>query len=250
MSLGEHLVEFRKRLIISAVAIIVAGGVGFYFASTVLEAIEAPITRIAEETARTTNLNYSYVTEAFDVRLQIAITLALVIASPVWLHQIWAYIVPALKRQEKRYAVGFLLTAIPLFLAGCVMGWLLFPNMVALLASFSAEGYSSLFRAKDYVDFVTKLVIAVGIGFVLPVFLVLLNFIGVISARSIIKGWRVAIVTIALFTALATPPADVVSMVLLSIPMILLYFIAAGVAWLHDRAAARRADKFATELAT
>jgi sec-independent protein translocase protein TatC len=83
----------------------------------------------------------------------------------------------------------------------------------------------------------------VGVGFVLPVFLVLLNVIGVLSAKAIIQGWRWAIVTIALFTALATPAADVVSMILLAIPMIILYFVAAGIAAINDARLAKRAAK-------
>ena len=91
-----------------------------------------------------------------------------------------------------------------------------------------------------YLDFALKLVLAIGVGFVLPVFFVLLNAVGVLSAASILRGWRIAVVLIALFTAIATPAADVVSMVILAIPMVGLYFLAAGVAWLTDR---RRAKK-------
>jgi len=101
--------------------------------------------------------------------------------------------------------------------------------------------------ARPYYDFVMKLVLACGIAFVLPVFLVLLNFVGVISARGILKGWRVAILIITLFCALATPAADLVSMFVLAIPMVILYFAAAGIAWLHDRRIAKRDAKLAAE---
>ena len=83
----------------------------------------------------------------------------------------------------------------------------------------------------------------------LPVFLVLLNFVGVLSAKSIIASWRWALILIALFTAIATPAADVLSMFLLAIPMVVLYFAAYGVAWLHDRRAAKVADRLEAELA-
>jgi sec-independent protein translocase protein TatC len=92
-------------------------------------------------------------------------------------------------------------------------------------------------------------VLAVGIAFVVPVFLVLLNFVGVLSAQSIIKSWRVAVLVIALFCAVATPAADVISMFILAIPMVLLYFAAYGVAFLHDRRAAKRQLAFDAELA-
>jgi len=117
------------------------------------------------------------------------------------------------------------------------------PNVVVLLTSFAPEETATLLTAKVYLDFALKFVLAIGVGFVLPVFLVLLNFIGALNANTIIQGWRWAIVIIALFTALATPAADVVSMVILALPMIGLYFVAAGIAWLHDRRLERKAQK-------
>jgi Sec-independent protein secretion pathway component TatC len=98
-------------------------------------------------------------------------------------------------------------------------------------------------------DFALKLVVAIGVGFVLPVFLVLLNAVGVLPAASILRGWRVAVVLIALFTAIATPAADVVSMVILAIPMVGLYFLAAGIAWLRDRRHAKKQARLADGMA-
>jgi sec-independent protein translocase protein TatC len=94
-----------------------------------------------------------------------------------------------------------------------------------------------------YLDFALKLVVAVGVGFVLPVFLVLLNAIVVLSAQAFIKGWRWAIIVIAMFTALATPAADVVSMFLLAVPMVALYFMAAGITWINDRRRSKKEAK-------
>jgi sec-independent protein translocase protein TatC len=240
MSFGAHLIELRNRLFRSAVAIVVASVAGFFLVPFVLAALRGPVDRISELTGRTVVLNYTRLTESFDVTLQITIILGIVISSPVWLYQIWAYIVPALKRTEKRYAAGFLGATIPLFLAGCATGWLIFPHTVEILTNFAPQDTTSIFGTKEFVDFVGRLVLAVGIGFVLPVFLVLLNFIGVLSAVSILKGWRIAVLAITLFSAIATPPSDVLTMFLLAVPMLLLYFLAAGVAWLHDRAAAKR----------
>ncbi len=137
----------------------------------------------------------------------------------------------------------------PLFFAGATTGFLLFPRMVELLTSFSSSEDATFLDAKPYYDFVIKLTLAVGIGFVLPVFLVLLNFVGVLSARSIIKGWRIAVVVIVAFCAIATPAADVISMFLLAIPMTALYFASYAVAWVHDRRAARRADELESAIA-
>lgn len=246
MSLGEHLVELRRRFGIIGLSIVFAAVGGWFLADPVWEALSEPVLEIARERDRDADINYTSVTEAFDTKIAIAVVLGIVLAAPVWLYQIWAFFVPALMRKERRYALGFLGAAVPLFFAGVTAGWLVLPNIVVLLTGFAPEQSSTLLTAKVYLDFALKLVVAVGVGFVLPVFLVLLNAIGVLSAEAIIKGWRWAIIVIAVFTAIATPAADVVSMVLLAIPMVALYFMAAGVSWINDR---RRAKKEAKLLA-
>lgn len=245
MSFAEHLIELRKRLFRSAIGIVLGGIFGFIIAPAVLDVLREPILEIAR--SRDASLNYDSITGAFDLRMQIAIYVGLVVSSPVWLYQIFAFITPALTRKEKRYTFGFFFSAVPLFLAGCASGFFVFPHIVEVLAGFAPAEDTSIFLAKYYVDFALKLVFAVGIAFVLPVFVVLLNFMGVISAEGILKGWRVAILTITIFCALATPAADVFSMFLLAIPMVMLYFAAVGVAFWHDRIAAKRAAKLLTE---
>jgi sec-independent protein translocase protein TatC len=120
---------------------------------------------------------------------------------------------------------------------------------VRLMTGFAPLEDTTFLQAKTYLDFTLKLILAIGVAFVLPVFLVLLNFAGVMSAAAILKGWRVAILLIAVFTALATPAADVVSMFMLMAPMIVLYFTAWGIAWLHDRRATKRTAALDAELA-
>lgn len=240
MSFGAHLLELRKRVYISAAAI-VAGMVGGWFLSEfLLQAIRQPIFDVAENQGRIATLNYDSITSAFDLRMQIALTIGLVVSSPIWLYQIWAFFVPGMTRREVRYVLGFFLFAVPLFLSGCAAGWFVFPHIVELMTSFAPQDDASIITAKTYFDFVLKLTVVVGVAFVLPVFLVLLNFAGVLSAKAILKGWRIAILSITLFTAIATPAADVLSMFLLAIPMVGLYFLAAAIASLHD---ARKAKK-------
>ena len=260
MSLGDHLRELRKRLFISGVAIVAAAIIAFVnwgwvaslfglkvpftsITDLVRDGMRVPITQLAENHNAT--ISYTTVSSAFDLTVQIGLTAAILIASPVWLFQIFAFLVPGLTGKEKRYTFGFFFSAVPLFLAGGVVGWLLFPHMVELLASFTPGEDAILLDAKYYYDFIIKLVLAVGVGFVLPVFLVLLNFVGVLSAKAILKGWRVAILVITLFCAIATPAVDVASMFLLAIPMVALYFAAVLVATVHDRSVARRLSKIA-----
>ncbi|MFD4419951.1 twin-arginine translocase subunit TatC [Agromyces sp. NPDC058484] len=241
MSLGAHLLELRKRLFISAIAIVVGAALGWWLTDAfVWEAIQEPVDRVAEAQGTDTAVVFPTISSAFDLRLQLAFTLGIVISSPVWLYQIFAFLVPGLNSKERRFTFGFFASAIPLFLAGCAAGWFVLPNIVHLMTGFVPSDAATLLTAREYIDFVQKLVIAIGIAFVLPVFIVLLNFAGVISAASIIKSWRVAILVIVLFTAVATPAADVISMFMLAVPMVVLYFTAWFIAHLHDRRVERR----------
>lgn len=242
MSLLEHVLEFRKRLFRSAFA--VAGGtiLGWFFVGILLEALRYPVENIATQQLRQAQLNYDTITGAFDLRIQIAFTLGVIFSSPLWLYQIWSFFIPALTRKEHKYAFGFFFTAVPLFLIGAVTGWLVIPHVIALLTSFADEPDSAIMSAKTYFDFVLRFVVAVGIAFVLPVFLVLFNFIGLLSAQTIIKGWRVAIISIAFFCAAVTPAADVLSMFLLAIPMVGLYFVAYFISFLHDKRKTRASE--------
>jgi sec-independent protein translocase protein TatC len=249
MTLAEHLIEFRKRLVIAGIGLLIGAVVGWLLSGFVWDALRTPIYEIAHAQSRNAQINYPDITSAFDLKLKISVYVAIIVSSPVWLYQVFAYLAPGLKRNEKRYTYGFLFTAIPLFLAGCAAGWYVLPHVVELMTSFAPAKDAALINAQDYFDFVLKLVVAIGVAFVLPVFVVLLNFAGVISAKSIIKSWRVASLMIILFTAIATPAADVVSMFLLALPMVLLYFAAYGVATLHDRSAAKKALAFENSLA-
>ena len=246
MSLGQHLVELRKRLTIGGIAILLASVGGFFLSEWAIKFLLIPIAELADD--RKIVFSYTTLTEQFDLRFQISVVIGILLSSPIWLYQIFAFFVPGLTRREKRYTFGFFFSAVPLFLGGAVVGFMIFPHMVALLTSFNTEALAvTNLSARPYYDFVIKLVLACGVAFVLPVFLVLLNFLGVMSAEAILKGWRVAILVIAIFCAIATPAADVLSMFLLAIPMVLLYFVAAGIAWLHDRRAARKLAKMAVD---
>ena len=242
MSLGQHLVELRKRLMIAAAALVVGMVVAFFITDWVIWLITEPIRVIAAESGdeQKVELMFSTITSGFDLRLRMSFAIGLLISAPVWLWQIWAFIMPGLTKKEIRYTVGFLAAAIPLFFAGCYVGLLTMPHIVEIMNTFVPEGGASFYDAGYYYDFVFKLLIVVGISFVLPVFLVALNFAGVISGRGILKGWRVAVLVAVIFAGLATPAADVVSMLLLAGILIVLFFAAAGLSMLFDRRKAKR----------
>ncbi|MGO1538603.1 MAG: twin-arginine translocase subunit TatC [Leucobacter sp.] len=239
MSLGQHLVELRKRLMIAGIAILIGAIAGWLLSDWVWDMLRQPVYDIAETQGRSAQINYDDITSSFDLKIQISLFIAVILACPVWLYQIWAFLAPGLTRKEKLTAVAFLGVAVPLFLGGAVAGWLVIPNIVRLLTSFAPEEDAAFINARSYLDFSIKLLLAVGIGFVMPVFLVFLNYIGTLRGMSILKSWRVAMLCIILFAGIATPAADLMSMFMLAAPIVVLYFGAALVAILHDR----RVDK-------
>ena len=239
MPAAAHLHELRSRLVRAGLAVVVGVAVGWFLSGTVLDLVRAPIEALAA--SREATLNYASVSSAFDLRLRIALYCGVALAGPVVLWQALALALPGLTRTERRWVVGFTVTAVPLFAAGCAAGSSVFPHIVSVLAGFAPVEDSTVLDAAYYVDFVVKLVLVSGVAFVSPVFVVLLNVIGVLSGRTIVRSWRVVIVAVVVFCAVATPSADVASMFLLAVPLCLLFACAAGVALVHDRAAARRA---------
>ncbi|MBX3195972.1 MAG: twin-arginine translocase subunit TatC [Microbacteriaceae bacterium] len=239
MSLGEHLVELRRRLTFAGIGLLAGAIVGWLLNEYVWDMLRVPILQIAEDHQAV--INYDAITGAFNVRMQIALVLGIVVSSPVWLYQVFAFVAPGMTRNEKKYVFGFFFSAVPMFLAGCVAGWFVFPRIVEFMAQFVPQEDASYFNASYYLDFVLKLVLVTGAAFVMPVFLVLLNFGGVIRGMTILKGWRWAVVAIVVFTALATPAADVMSMLLLAVPLVVLYFATVGITLWRDRISDRRA---------
>lgn len=246
MPLGGHLRELRRRILIAFLAIIAGTIYGWWLSDYVFVALQSPIAAVAAESGRGAALNFDTIAGSFDLRLQISVTIGIVATSPLWLYEIWAFLTPGLVKRERRYGVAFLFSAVPLFLAGCAVGWLVMPHIVELFVSFAPVDSISALSARYYYDFILKLMLATGVGFVLPAILTLLNFVGVITGKSILKAWRIAIIVVITFTAFATPATDIISMFLLAVPMLALYFAAAGIAIINDR---RRAKKEAAFLA-
>ncbi|MFD2758451.1 twin-arginine translocase subunit TatC [Gulosibacter faecalis] len=238
MPLAGHLREARKRATRAAIALVAGMVVGYFASDAILEVLRQPILELAE--SGTASLNYSSVTGAFDLKLQIALTAGIVLSSPVWLYELFAYVAPGLHRREKKYLFGFLAAAVPLFALGCATALAVFPRVVELLTGFASTEDTTLLAAADYVEFVLRLVIAMGVAYALPVLLVVLNFMGVLSSAALAHSWRWVIVAIVLFSALITPAADALSMFAVAVPMTALFLAALGITHLQDRRLAKK----------
>lgn len=234
MSLGAHLIELRKRLVFAALGLLVGMIIAFIVTDPIIAFITEPINKVAEKSDQLVALTFDSVTSPFDLRMRMAFSIGIFLSAPIWMWQLWAFIMPGLTRKEIKYTLGFLGAALPLFFVGCYVGTLIVPHVIELMANFTPEGATNLYTAKQYYDFVFKMMMVIGVAFVLPVFLVALNFAGIMSGKAILKGWRVAVLIATTFAALATPAADVASMLMLAGILVVLYFLAASLSLLLD----------------
>lgn len=247
MSLSGHLKELRNRLFWSALFIIGGSVAGWFMFDLVFNELQRPIVELASKPGSNVTINFPTVVSAFDVRLQVSIFLGILMSAPVWLYNLWAFITPGLKKRERRYTIGFVFASVPLFIGGTALAWSSLPTFVVVLVGFTPDGAANVINASEYILFTVRILLVFGLAFVLPVALVMLNFAGVITAENIIKSWRMAVFISAVVGAIATPVAEPMAMFLLMIPLLILYFLAAGVAFLHDRRIAKKID--ALELA-
>lgn len=241
MSLGDHLRELRRRVTFAAIALLVGAIVGWYLYDTVYQQLTQPLLDIAKERGdeKTIALNFAGLTAAFSQRVSVAIFVGVIVSSPVWLYQLWAFIVPGLTRKEKRVSLAFIAATVPLFLGGCWFAFTTLPKAVQILISFTPDNAVNYPEAALYFSFVMRFILVFGVAFLMPVFLVALNVVHVLSARSMLRTWRVAVFIIFIFAAVATPTPDPFTMFLLALPLTVLYFLAIGVAALIDRRRAR-----------
>ena len=245
MPLLEHLRELRKRVFKSSIAVIVGFGVGWAFYNTIITKLAEPVCDLkkAQESGATHcgSLYINGVLGPLNLQIKVALLTGVIMMAPIWLYQLWAFIAPALHRKEKRSSILFFIAATPFFAAGATLGYIVLPIAIKVLFGFTPNALSNLVKFDDYLDFVLRIILLFGIAFELPVFLVTFNFIGFLSGKAILKPWRAWIFGITLFIAGFTPSADPLSMALLAVPLISLYFMAGGIALLNDR---RRAKKF------
>lgn len=236
MSLGEHLREARRRLIIAVIGLAAGMVIAFIITDPVIKFISYPIEMINEQRgADFAELMFTKITSGFNLRIRMALSIGLLLSAPVWLWQIWAFIMPGLTKKEIKYTVAFVAAAVPLFFTGGYVAVMVAPHVIEVMSNFVPDVGKNFLDSDYYYDFIIKFILVIGVSFVLPVFMVALNFAGIITGRAMLKGWRIAVLVAALFAAIATPAADITSMFLLGGILIVLYFAAAFVSLFFDR---------------
>jgi sec-independent protein translocase protein TatC len=240
MPLADHFRELRRRVVISTVAIAVGGVAGWFLYQPLYEALQRPILDVAAEKGVQAQVNFPNMTSAFNLHVKLAVYIGIVIASPVWLYQIWAFITPGLTRKERRTSIAFVSAAVPMFLAGITLAWFILPNAVRILIDFTPDGGSNIISADDYFSFTTRLCLAFGIAFVIPLLLIALNMVGILSGAALGRQWRISVFLVFLFTAIASPSPDAGSMLAMALPLVALYVLTVGFCLLNDRRRSRR----------
>jgi sec-independent protein translocase protein TatC len=238
MPLMAHLRELRSRIFKAVIAILLGSVVGWIFYDQIFSFIIAPVKDVAanlQSQGYDIRLVLDGVAQPFTLQLKVAMLAGIVLASPIWIYQMWAFITPGLHRNERRYAVAFLVTAVPLFLAGVGVALWILPKGLNLLIGFTPQDVSNFLSVETYLSFLVRTVIVFGIGFLVPIFIVALNLVGVLPASALARSWRWTIIGVLIFGAVATPTGDPFSMMLLAGPMLILILVAFGIAALNDR---------------
>jgi sec-independent protein translocase protein TatC len=240
MALREHLKELRRRVVIAAFAIVLGAVGGWFLANPVQEHfIVDPVLR-ATAGSRDVTLNYSTIGAAFNIKVKVAIYIGVVLSSPVWIYQLWAFVTPGLTRKERRYSYIFVLFAVPLFLSGVALAVLVLPKAITIGSEFGLDGTVSYQDAEKVITFASRLIISLGVAFLAPLFLVGLNLAGVLSGRALGRQWRIAVFIAFLFAAIVSPSPDATQMIVMALPLILLYTISVFIALFNDRRRERK----------
>lgn len=246
MPLIEHLRELRSRLFKSIIVIALATTVTWFFYNDIITQLAKPVCdlKFAQETGAEScgALYISGVLGPLNLQIKVAILSGIIVAAPVWLYQLWAFIAPALHRKEKRNSIFFIIAATPFFAIGAFLGYTILPIAVEVLFGFTPDALNNLVKFDDYLDFVMRAILLFGIAFELPVFLITFNLIGFLSGKAILKPWRGWIFGITLFVAAFSPTADPLSMMALAVPLILLYLFSGVFALFNDRRRARKSE--------
>ncbi len=236
MALADHLRELRARVLRSVVVVTVGMVLGLFFfdqlLDLVLEPYQAAVAQLTDVQSK------AYIKGAGGpllLHLKLAGIAGVVVTSPYWLYQIWAFILPGLHAHERKWSRVFVAVAGPLFVLGVAVGYYVLPKGLEVLIGFTPGKLENLVEFGEYFSFFTRMLLVFGIAFEIPLFVVLLNLAGIVRARSLAEHRPWIIVGVFVFAAVATPSTDPFSMLMLAIPMTLLFFLSELVTRTIDR---------------
>lgn len=238
MPLMDHLRELRNRLMKAILAVLLGTIIGWLVFNPVWDFLKEPYCALPQSHALEEDkctLVVNGIFSAFFLQLKISFIIGLVLASPFWLYQLWAFVAPGLHRREKRWTYVFLGAAVPLFFVGAALAYLTVDKGLALFLGFVADDVAALITVDNYLGYVLAMLLVFGITFELPLFVVVLNLAGVLTHARIKNSRRIIVFGTFVFAAVATPSGDPFTMLALALPTIVLFEVAELIAYLHDR---------------
>lgn len=257
MPLVEHLRELRNRLAKAVLAIVVVSIAAAFYSEQLMQFLADPVP-VCDDLSNSDGGNcaivsFNTLTSPFTTTIKVSLMAGLIISSPVWLYQLWAFVAPGLHKHEKKYTYVFVSAAVPLFIGGAYLAYVILPVSVRVLISLTPAGSANILSLDEVLDFTIRMVLIFGLAFELPLLLIMLNMVGIVSGRRMVGWWRGVVMGVFVFGAVATPTTDPVGMIALSGPIVVLYFVAVAFSLLNDRRRARReatgpADDEASEL--
>jgi len=227
MSLMEHLTELRKRLIHSVVYLLIGFAIAYAFHERLYGFVQAPLDKLHIE------LNFTHPTDGLNLYLKTAFVGGAILASPFILYQIWLFISPGMYAHEKRYVWPFMSATIGLFLAGAWFGYhYVLPGAIKVLVLDFGKRFHPILTRDDYTGFFLAVILGLGITFELPILIFFLALFGIVDAKFLVKNVRYAVLIIFVIAAVICPTPDPIGMCLFATPMLVLYLLGVGVAFL------------------
>lgn len=226
MTLVGHLSELRTRLIRSVVAIVVGALVVYIFFDPIFNFLSGPYCDLKESQGQECEFLTTAPLEGFSVVLSLSGYGGLILALPVILYQIGRFVLPGLYPQERRVLMPFFAVSVVLLILGTICGYLLMPKTLSVLTGFGSDSFLELFSPRAYTSFFVKMLLAFGVAAELPLVLVFLQLVGVVSTQTLKKNRRLAVVAVAVLSAVVTPTGDPFTLAVLAIPMYLFYELA------------------------
>jgi sec-independent protein translocase protein TatC len=248
MPLMEHIRELRNRIIKTALALAVGMVIGWFVYPHIWSFIEAPYCKIPQPELfghKGCHLVVNGLFDAFFIRLKLALVVGILLSSPVWLYQFWAFIAPGLYSRERRWAYYFVGAAVPLFAVGGGIAYFAMTRGLRFLLSLVPHGVIPLITISTYLGYAMAMLLIFGLAFELPLVLVLFNLAGLLTHARFRKWRRMIIFCVFAFAAIATPSPDPLTMLLLAVPCVVLVEISEIFVWANDRRRARRPDPYA-----
>lgn len=241
MALSDHLRELRARILKSVLVVVLGFALSLAFFEQLLDLVQGPYLAAQEQLPDgATQATTSGAGGGLLLYLKLCGLASVVLTSPFWLYQIWAFIVPGLHAREKKWTRVFAAVAGPLFLVGVWLGYVTLPKGLEILIGFNPDDVVNLVDFNDYLTFFSRTLVVFGIAFEIPLFVVMLNLAGVVSGKALASHRSWIIVSTFIFAAIATPSADPFTMTFMAIPMVLLFLVSEQIAKVNDRRRARR----------